>query len=38
VILAAQALSLGGPVVVATTNPAHLARFVPAEVWQNITP
>jgi predicted nucleic acid-binding protein len=38
VILAAQALALGGPVVVATANPAHLSRFVPAELWQNISP
>ena len=41
VILAAQALSLGLPAtdfVVATSNPAHLARFVPADTWQNIKP
>jgi predicted nucleic acid-binding protein len=38
VILAAQALLLGVPVIVATDNPAHLSRFVPAELWQNITP
>lgn len=39
VILAAQALTLGDPaVVVATTNVGHLARFVPAELWQNIIP
>jgi len=38
VILAAQALSLGVPVVVATANPAHLSRFVTAELWQTITP
>jgi predicted nucleic acid-binding protein len=37
-ILAAQALTLGGPVVVATTNIGHLARFVSAEHWQNIHP
>jgi predicted nucleic acid-binding protein len=38
-ILAAQALTLGAPqVVVATSNVGHLARFVPAEPWQNITP
>jgi predicted nucleic acid-binding protein len=38
VILAAQALSLGVPVVVATANPAHLSRFVSADLWQNIAP
>lgn len=38
VILAAQARSLGVPVVVATDNPAHLSRFVPSESWQNIAP
>jgi len=39
VILAAQALTLGSPdVVIATTNVGHLARFVPAEFWQNIQP
>lgn len=38
VILAAQALSLGVPVVVATDNPTHLSRFVPSESWSNITP
>jgi len=38
VILAAQALSLNTPVVVATGNPSHLTRFVPAELWSNITP
>lgn len=39
VILAAQALTLGaGAVVIATTNVSHLARFVPAELWQNIVP
>lgn len=38
VILAAQALSLGVPVIVATANVAHLSRFVPADVWQNIAP
>lgn len=36
VILAAQALSLDVPVVVATTNVRHLSRFVPAEEWQTI--
>lgn len=39
VILAAQALTLGvSDVVIATTNVGHLARFVPADLWQNITP
>jgi predicted nucleic acid-binding protein len=38
VILAAQAVTLGAAaVVVATTNVGHLSRFVPAELWQNIT-
>ena len=38
VILAAQTLSVGVPAVVATGNPAHLSRFVSAELWQNIIP
>ena len=38
VILAAQAITLRTAVVVATTNPVHLNRFVPADVWSNITP
>jgi predicted nucleic acid-binding protein len=38
VILAAQALRLNTPVVVATGNPGHLIRFVPAELWTNIVP
>jgi predicted nucleic acid-binding protein len=38
VILAAQALSLDVPVVVATANVRHLSRFVRAEEWQTITP
>lgn len=38
VILAAQALSLAGPVIVATSNIGHLARYVPADLWQNIVP
>jgi predicted nucleic acid-binding protein len=38
-ILAAQALTLGEPdVVIATTNVGHLTRFVPADLWQNISP
>ena len=39
VILAAQALSIGAPeLVVATTNPAHVSRYVPADLWTNIRP
>jgi predicted nucleic acid-binding protein len=38
VILAAQALSLGVPVIVATANVSHVSRFVPADLWQNIAP
>ena len=41
VILAALALSLGvaAPgLIVATTNPAHLTRYVPADLWTNIHP
>ncbi len=38
VILAAQTLSLGVTVVVATDNVAHLSRFVMADAWQNILP
>jgi predicted nucleic acid-binding protein len=38
VILAAQALSLNAQVLVATGNPAHLARYVPADLWSNILP
>ena len=41
VILAAQALSLGvaaPQLIVATTNPAHLSRFVAADLWTNIQP
>jgi predicted nucleic acid-binding protein len=40
VILAAQALTLpvsSTGVIVATSNVAHLARFVPADHWNNIT-
>jgi len=37
-ILVGQALTLGVAFVVATTNVGHLARFVPADLWQNITP
>jgi len=41
VILAAQVLSLGIAVpelIVATSNPAHLSRYVPADLWTNIQP
>lgn len=41
VILAAQALTLGVPpadLIVATSNVAHLARFVPAAPWTGIAP
>ncbi len=41
VILAAQALSLGladDEYVVATTNVAHISRFVPAQDWTQIMP
>ncbi len=38
VILAAQAMTLTGKkVVVASSNPRHISRFVPADYWQNIT-
>lgn len=41
VILAAQAQALerdGNEVIVATTNPRHLSRFVEASTWQEIDP
>jgi hypothetical protein len=41
VILAAQALSLGVALpglIVATTNPTHVARYVAADMWTNIQP
>jgi predicted nucleic acid-binding protein len=41
VIVAAQALSLGlarSEFAVATKNVKHLSRFVPADLWTNITP
>jgi predicted nucleic acid-binding protein len=39
VILAAQAYSMQrNEVVVASTNPKHLGRFVAADYWQNIRP
>lgn len=36
VILAAQALELKVPVIVATGNPGHISRFVQADFWTNI--
>jgi predicted nucleic acid-binding protein len=37
--LAAQFIVEGEPAaIVATTNVTHLARFVPADTWHNITP
>jgi len=41
VILAAQALTFGvpaGDLIVATSNVAHLSRFVPADLWSNMKP
>ncbi len=41
VILAGQAVTLGiptGELIVATDNVKHLARFIPADEWQNIQP
>ena len=41
VIIAAQALSLGIPtpnLIVATSNPNHISRFVTADHWTNIQP
>jgi hypothetical protein len=38
VILAAQALCLNTTVIVATGNPGHLNRFVPADLWSNVAP
>jgi hypothetical protein len=41
VILAAQALTVPAPhaeIIVATSNVSHLARFVAADLWTNITP
>jgi hypothetical protein len=36
-ILAGQAATLNrGEVIVASTNPRHIARFVPARRWQEI--
>ena len=38
VILAAQAHALNLPVIVATGNPVHLARYLSAELLLNIVP
>lgn len=41
VLIAAQALDMGLPIsdfIIATVNVGHLARFVPADLWTNITP
>jgi len=41
VILAAQALSLRNTapgLIVATTNPNHISRYVTADLWTNIRP
>ena len=41
VILAAQVIEMGLPstdIIVATTNVAHISRYVSAETWQNILP
>jgi predicted nucleic acid-binding protein len=38
VILAAQAATLTGKtVVIASTNPKHISRFVPADDWRKVT-
>ena len=38
-ILVAQAITLEvADVVIATTNVRHLARFIAAELWKDITP
>jgi predicted nucleic acid-binding protein len=36
VVLAGQALALNVQAIVATGNPAHLSRFLPADLWSNI--
>lgn len=39
VILAAQALTIvGKTVMVASSNPKHVGRFVAADLWQNVEP
>lgn len=36
VILAAQAVTIGVPAVIATTNVGHLSRFASAELWREL--
>lgn len=36
VILAAQAITLGGSTIVATTNVGHLGRYTQALLWDQI--
>ena len=38
VILAGQSATFSGKVVIATANPRHLSRFVPAQPWHEIGP
>ena len=41
VIISAQALSLGLPTsdyIIATSNPGHIARYAPCDLWTNIRP
>ncbi|HLH29727.1 MAG TPA: hypothetical protein VKY31_00900 [Terriglobia bacterium] len=38
VLLAAQALRIGGAPVIATTNQKHLSQFVSAHLWTEIAP
>lgn len=37
-VLVGQADTMGIPFTIATTNVAHLSRFVAADLWQNIAP
>ena len=37
-ILIAQSESTSSNFIIATSNVAHLSRFVPADLWQNIVP
>ena len=36
VILAAQAITLGGGTVIATTNVDHVSRYTQAQLWDQI--